>query len=78
MSEIKKMSKEEVRNIGECLLECICSHRYAGGFDNRCYWFDGEQPWAYHKDKYLIKIVCELFSLDYKEQLYNFGYSIEA
>ena len=73
MSEIEKMPKEELHNIGECLLDCIHSHKYRGGFDC-CYWYDGQQPWEYHKNKYLIKIVCDLFDLNYKEQLDNYGY----
>lgn len=74
---IDNLDKEELHNIGECLLDCIHSHRYEGGFDEHCYWFDGKQPWSYHKDKYLIKIVCELFNLDYDSQLQNHGYEMD-
>ena len=74
MSELEKLPKEELHNIGECLLDCIHSHRYRGGFKDSCSWYDGKQPWAYGKDKYLIKIVCSLFGLNYKEQLDNYGY----
>ena len=72
---LKNINKQELHNIGECLLDCIHSHRYMGGFDDRCYWFNGEQPYAYHKDKYLIKIICYLFELNYEEQLDNYGYN---
>lgn len=74
MKEIEKMPKEELHNIGECLLGCIHSHKYRGGFDDRCYGYDEQQPWEYNKDKYLIKIVCDLFDLNYKEQLDDYGY----
>ena len=72
---LKNISKEELHSIGECLLDCIHSHKFKGGFDECCYWFNGEQPWAYHKDKYLIKVVCDLFELDYEYQLQNLGYN---
>ena len=72
--DLKNINKQELHNIGECLLDCIHSHKYRGGFNDCCCWYDGQQPWEYNKDKYLIKIVCDLFDLNYKEQLDNYGY----
>ena len=75
--ELKDIDKEELHNIGECLLDCIYSHRHEGYFDERCYWYDGKQPWSYNKDRYLVKLVCELFDLNYEYQLENYGYAKE-
>lgn len=58
------------QQIGECLLDCIRSHYYEGGFDNK-------QKSYYKQDRLIFETVCDIFNLDKEECLKDRGYEVE-
>ena len=70
MSEVEKMPKEELHNIGGCLLDCIDSHYHEGGFDNK------KEPY-YKQDRLVFETVCDIFGLNKKEALEDHGYEVK-
>ena len=72
MNRLESIDKEELHNIGQCLLDCIESHRFEGCFNIE--YLNGEKQWSYNKDRYLFELVCDLFELNKEYELYNRGY----
>ena len=75
MNRLENIDKEELHNIGQCLLDCIESHKFEGGFDHE--YLLNEKQWSYNKDRYLLELVCDLFELNKEYELYNRGYEHE-
>ena len=57
------------QQIGECLLACIHTHKYEGGFDN-------ENESYYKQDRLVFETVCDMFDLDKQECLKDYGYKV--